>query len=98
MLFLKSFAFFALLAAIASVQAVTMIQLHTHALVLQREDPQKLQWAVDMMWREHMGYFNPKPIAIEKPTEFLEVLDMTGGHSLQNLVHDNFFVTDERYD
>ena len=43
MLFLKSFAFFALLAAIASVQAVTMIQLHTHALVLQREDPQKLQ-------------------------------------------------------
>ena len=86
MLFLKSFAFFALL-AVTSVQAVTMIQLHTHALVLQREDPQKLQWAVDMMWREQMGYFKQRPIAIEKPTEFLEVLDMTGGHSLQNLVY-----------
>lgn len=87
---MKFFALFSLLAAAASVQAVTMIQLHTHALALQREDPHKLQWVVDMMWREHMGYLSPRPIAMDQPREIMESLEMTGGHSLQNLVHDFF--------
>ena len=88
MLFHKCFACFALLAATTSfVQAVTLMQLHTRALALLREDPRKLEWVIDMMWREHMGYYSPRPIALDNPSDLFLRMEMTANHSLQNLVH-----------
>lgn len=69
-----------------SVQAVTLRQLHDHAVALRREDPQKLEWVIDMMWREHMGTFNPNEISTRNPTGIFLKMGMTHSHSLQNLV------------
>ena len=71
---------------IDSLIAVNMQQLCTRAAAMKQEDPRRLACVIDLIYRDQIGIYNDDDISKADPLSVFTAMQLTTGHSWQNLI------------
>ena len=69
-----------------TVMAVDMQQLCARASAIQREDHRRFACVIDLIYRDQIGAYNEYDISMYDPLVVFTSMQLTTGHSFQNLV------------